>query len=101
MGRTGRPNLIHYAIAACSAGHRLPRAQLGPWAVRWPRRSCTALYEAAPPAVGSIRGRDHGPCTGSGSYASTHAHLGTAGRETHLGSASRIQNQLCSNSLRL
>jgi hypothetical protein len=26
--------------------------------------------------------RDHGPCTGCGSYASTHAHLGTAGRET-------------------
>ena len=30
--------------------------------------------------------RDHGPCTGIGSYASTHAHLGTAGRETILGS---------------
>ena len=26
--------------------------------------------------------RDHGPCTGRGSYASTHAHLGTAGRKT-------------------
>ncbi len=60
MGRTGRPNLIHYAIgdshdrhrAACSAGHRWPRAKLGPWAARGPRRSCTALYEAAPPAVG-------------------------------------------------
>ncbi len=26
--------------------------------------------------------RDHWPCTGRGSYASTHAHLGTAGRET-------------------
>ncbi len=26
--------------------------------------------------------RDHGLCTGRGSYASTHAHLGTAGRET-------------------
>jgi hypothetical protein len=26
--------------------------------------------------------RDHGPCTGRGSYASMHAHLGTAGRET-------------------
>ena len=29
--------------------------------------------------------RDHGPCTGRGSYASSHAHLGTAGRETILG----------------
>jgi hypothetical protein len=26
--------------------------------------------------------RDHGPCTGRGGFASTHAHLGTAGRET-------------------
>ena len=26
--------------------------------------------------------RDHWPCTGRGSYASTHAHLGTAGRGT-------------------
>ncbi len=26
--------------------------------------------------------RDHGPCTGCGSYAPTHAHLGTTGRET-------------------
>jgi hypothetical protein len=31
--------------------------------------------------------RDLWPCTGSGSYASTHAHLGTAGRETFLGIA--------------
>ncbi len=29
--------------------------------------------------------RDHWPCTGRGSYASTHAHLGTAGRETFWG----------------
>jgi hypothetical protein len=74
MGSTGRPNLIHYVIggagphdrhrAACSAGHRRPRAQLGPWAVRGPRRSCTAPYEAAPSAVGSTgtigRGRAAG-----------------------------------------
>jgi hypothetical protein len=39
--------------AECSAGHRRPRDQLGPWAARGPRRSCTALDEAAPPAVGS------------------------------------------------
>jgi hypothetical protein len=31
--------------------------------------------------------RDHWPCTGSGSYASTHAHPGTAGRETIFGIA--------------
>ncbi len=30
--------------------------------------------------------RDHWPCTGRGSYASTHAHLGTAGRGTFGGS---------------
>ena len=62
MGRTGRP---HYSLlttpsailhdrhrAACSAGYRRPRAQLGPWAGRGPRRSCTALYYAAQSAVG-------------------------------------------------
>jgi hypothetical protein len=47
--------------ASCSAGHRRPRAQLGPWAVRGLRWSCTALYEAAPSAVGptgtTVRGR--------------------------------------------
>ena len=31
--------------------------------------------------------RDHWPCTGRGSYASTQAHLGTAGPETILGIA--------------
>ncbi len=30
--------------------------------------------------------RDHWPCTGRGRYASTRAHLGTAGRETFWGS---------------
>ena len=45
---------------------------------------------ATPELYGAVRSgtasyglnRDHGPCTGRGSYASTHAHLGTAGRET-------------------
>ncbi len=46
---------------------------------------------ATPELHGAVRGgiagcglnRDHGPWTGRGSYASTHAHLGTAaGRET-------------------
>ena len=36
--------------------------------------------------VGRGLNRDHRPCTGRGSYASSHAHLGTAGRETILGS---------------
>ena len=39
--------------------------------------------------VGCGLNRDQWPCTGRGSYASTHAHLGTAGRETHLGIAGR------------
>ncbi len=30
--------------------------------------------------------RDHWPCTGRGSYVSTHAHLGTTGHETLWGS---------------
>ena len=37
--------------------------------------------------VGRGLNRDHRPCTGRGSYASTHAHLGTAGSETILGIA--------------
>ena len=36
--------------------------------------------------VGCGLNRDHWLCTGRGSYASTHPHLGTAGRETVLGS---------------
>jgi hypothetical protein len=41
------------------------------------RASCTELYEAAPPAVGPTG------TAGCGRYASTHAHLGTAGRGAH------------------
>jgi hypothetical protein len=37
-------------------------------------------------ATGYGLNRDHGPCMGRESYASTHAHLGTAGRETLWGS---------------
>ncbi len=77
--------------AACSAGHRRPRARLGPWAERGPRRLGP---RATPELHGAVRSgtaccglnRDHGPCMGRGSYASTHAHLGTAGRETLWGS---------------
>jgi hypothetical protein len=46
MGRTGRPNLITMPSATPHDRRRRPRA------VRGPRRGCTALYEAAPPAVG-------------------------------------------------
>ncbi len=91
MGSTRRHNLIHYAIsdsamsphdwhqAACSAGHRQQRAQLGPWAAHGPHLSCTALYEAAPPAVGpaGTTGRAR-----AAEATSTHAHLGTTGRGT-------------------
>jgi hypothetical protein len=37
--------------------------------------------------VGRGLNRDHRPCTGRGSYASSHADLGTAGREPILGIA--------------
>jgi hypothetical protein len=37
--------------------------------------------------VGRGLNRDHQPWTGRGSYASTHAHFGTAGRETIIGIA--------------
>ena len=39
--------------------------------------------------VGRGPNRDHRPWTGRGGFASTHAHLGTAGRETILGIAGR------------
>ncbi len=72
MGRTGRPHnsllTTQSAIphvwhrAACSAGYRRPRAQLGPLAGRGPRRSCTALYyvPVAPSAVGPTGTTGHG-----------------------------------------
>jgi hypothetical protein len=94
-----------------------PNYDSGPRGVHGPRQSCTALYEAAPPAMGSTetigsalaagatRRRMHisappavrpygdrwpqagwrSCSTRSGSYALSHAHLGTAGRETILG----------------
>jgi hypothetical protein len=61
MGSTRRPNLIHYAIGELHGAVRSGTAGCG-------------------------LNRDHGPCTGRGSYASTHAHLGSAGRETLWGS---------------
>ena len=41
--------------------------------------------------VGRGPNRDHRPWTGRGGFASTHAHLGTAGRETILGIAGRTR----------
>ena len=65
-----------------------------------PRGTGTAGRTRATPVLhGAVRSgtagcglnRDPLPCTGRGSYASTHAlvHLGTAGRETFLGIAGR------------
>jgi hypothetical protein len=59
-----------------------------------PRGTAGRGPRATPELHGAVRSgtagcrlyRDHWPCTGRGSYASTHAHLGTAGRETILGS---------------
>jgi hypothetical protein len=46
-------------------------------------RAAPELHGAVPSGTaGCGLNRDHGPCTSRGSYASTHAHLGTAGRET-------------------
>jgi hypothetical protein len=41
--------------------------------------------------IGGGPNRDHRPWTGRGGFASTHAHLGTAGRETILGIAGRTR----------
>ncbi len=52
----------------------------------WDRgpRATQELHGAVRSGTAGCRlNRDHGPCTGrGGSYASTYAHLGTAGRET-------------------
>ena len=61
-----------------------PTGTVPPWAVRGPRRSCTALYEAAPSAVGPTGTTGRGRAA-EWTYTSTHAHLGTAGRETRKG----------------
>jgi hypothetical protein len=53
---------------------KAPPAEIGP------RRSCTALSEAAPLAVGPTGTTGHARRAGA-----THAHLGTAGRGTRKG----------------
>jgi len=50
-------------------------------------RRCTNLLRSG--TVGRGPNRDHRQWTGRGGFASTHAHLGTAGRETTLGIAGR------------
>jgi hypothetical protein len=83
MGRTRRPNLIDYAIgdSACAplgTAGRGPNWNHGPRACHaGAARHCTMRHR---------RLWSHWPCTGRGSYASTHAHLCTAGRETFWGS---------------
>ncbi len=94
IGRTGRPNLIHYAISDSKCQWSAPSRMVcgapqaaGPTGTVGRARSTPELHGAIRSGTAS-RGlnRDHGPCTGRGSYASTHAHLGTAGRETLFGS---------------
>jgi hypothetical protein len=92
MGRTGRPNLIHYAIghSACPAPSRMFRGAppaAGPTGTVGRARATPELHGAVRSGTaGCGLNRDHGPCTGRGSNASTHAQLGTAGRETLWGS---------------
>jgi hypothetical protein len=52
-------------------------------------RRCTNLLRSG--TVGRGPNRDHRQWTGRGGFASTHAHLGTAGRETTLGIAGRTR----------
>jgi hypothetical protein len=58
----------------------------GPTGIVGRARTTPELHGAVRSGTGYGLNRDHGPCTGHGSYASTHARLGTAGRETILGS---------------
>ncbi len=87
MGRTGRPNLIHCAIGAglrmTGTEPHAPRGTAGR-GTNWDRGPCAGHAGAARRCTPN---RDHRPWTGRGGFASTHAHLGTAGRETILGIA--------------
>jgi hypothetical protein len=88
MGRAGRPNLIHYYAFGDSAWPALSRMlreappAAGPTGTVGRARATPKLYGAVRSGTaGCGLNREHGPCIGRGSYASTHAHLGTAGRE--------------------
>ena len=85
---TGRPTLMHYAISdsawpAPSRMHREAPPAAGPTGTAGRARATPDLHGAV--RSGSGPNRDHGPRAGRGSYASTHAHLGTAGRGTRKG----------------
>ncbi len=89
MGSTGRPNLVHYAIgdSVWPAPSRMLREAppaAGPTGTVGRARATQELHGAVRSGTaGCGLNRDYGPCTGrGGSYASTHAHLSTAGRET-------------------
>ncbi len=91
MGCTGRPILIHYAIgdSACPAPSRMFRGvppAAGPTGTVGRARAAPELHSAVlRGTVGRGPNRDHWPWTGRGGFASTHAHLGTAGRGTRKG----------------
>jgi hypothetical protein len=83
MGRTGRPNLIHCAIgdSAWPTPSRMLRGAppaAGPTGTVGRARATPELHGAVRSGTaGCGLNRDDGPCTGCGSYASTHAHLGS------------------------
>ncbi len=86
------------AARRCTTRHRRPWAQPGPSAVYGPRElhvdTCSSRHRRPRDHSwdrGLRAGRRSGCSTRSGSYASTHAHLGTACRETTLGIAGRTR----------
>ncbi len=74
-GTAGPSRMLHGAPPAAGPAGTVGRARATP-ELHDAERSGTAGYWL---------NRDHWQCTGRGSYASTHAHLGTAGRETRKG----------------
>jgi hypothetical protein len=93
MGRTGRP---HYSLLTTPSAiphdrtgtePHAPRATAGrgPNRVRGPGTGRTgAARRCTSGTVDRGPNRDYRPWTGRGGFASTHAHPGTAGRETIL-----------------
>jgi hypothetical protein len=92
--RTARPDALRHwrhdrHLAACSARRRRQRDPTG---TAGSTRATPELQSAVRSCTAS-RGpnRDHGPRVGGGIYASTHAHLGTAGCGTRKGTVGREQ----------
>ncbi len=87
MSRSNREELFRYATM------EQPRRMLrgvppaaGPTGTVGRVRTTPELHGAVRSGTaGRVPNRDHGPRAGCGSYASTHAHLGTAGRGTRKG----------------